>query len=281
MSEWIIQEKNNIDDCWVSTQALNRIELNCRNFPFPSFCCRRHRLSLSIPKHSTRRRVRKAELIYFFSFASFRISAIDKESLAFFSPSTHRSGSRDEYKCHIELHWCCCCLDSSRRQMIKLGKYQISRIILTLLCCCHGSIKVDDDFQPSDRQSSERRWWKFSLFVGNNAKVKRISQLEKTLFLYVKEIRCAIDLSSSNEWWFKHFRVFQSLSLFHPILLVLLEDAKWNFATIFQSLFFRNNIKFLAHRCIFHVMRLRDFHHVPQSVIDQPLKFDCFDFFGL
>lgn len=184
LHEWVnYSRKNNIDDCWVSTQALNRIELNCRNFPFPSFCCRRHRLSLSlsIPKHS-RHDDEWGKLSWFTSFHSHRFaSALSTENRSLSLPHPPTAGiSRWIQVPHraslmLLLPW------QQQEAKDEVGKISnIAHHTDAAVLCCHGSIKVDDDFQPSDLQSSERWWWKFSLFVGNNAKVKRISQLEKT-----------------------------------------------------------------------------------------------------
>lgn len=82
MSEWIIQEKekNNIDDC--EYQHKLSIESNWIVETFVPFA-----VVVVVVFPASSRREKKAELIYFSSFASFRINAIDKEPLFF---SIHR-----------------------------------------------------------------------------------------------------------------------------------------------------------------------------------------------
>lgn len=137
MSEWIIQEK--IISMTAEYQHKLSIESNWivetfLSLPFAVVVIVFHSLSLfpSI-RDTTTSEESWADLLLFIRIVSHQ--RYRQRIARFLFPIHPPPGSRDEYKCHIELHWCCCCLDSSKRQKMKLGKYQISRIILTLLCC--------------------------------------------------------------------------------------------------------------------------------------------------
>lgn len=184
MSEWIIQEKNNIDDCWVSTQALNRIELNCRNFPFPSFCCRRHRLSLSLFP-SIRHDDEWGKLSWFTSFHSHRFASAlstKNRSLSSLHPSTHRDLIEMNTSATSSFTDAVVALTAARG---KRWSWENIKYRASYWRCCAASMAASKLMMIFNRPIVSRARdddESFPCSFGNNAKVKRISQLEKTLF---------------------------------------------------------------------------------------------------